>query len=199
MVDDGSTDHTVEILRRYQDLICVLRQPHLGLPLACSLGLSRARGRYFARLDSDDFAEPSWLRLELKELELHPDACCVSSDYVEVREDGSRIHRPIQPGNLYTRMACGTLFRTQAVRSAGGFRPFYWEEYDLYLRLAPMGRFLHLNQPLYSYRSHPTSMTADLQRRREGWRELAQQWGASFLRTAGTHPELEEALTESTA
>jgi glycosyltransferase involved in cell wall biosynthesis len=196
VVDDGSTDQTQEVLRSYADKVVIFSQPHQGLVAACNLGLSQAQGVYFARLDSDDFVDSGWLRREMGLLGRQPEACCVYPDYVEVREDGSQNLRASEEGNLYTLMACGTLFRTEPVRSVGGFRPFYWEEYDLYLRLLNRGTFLHLPEPLYFLRRHSTSMTADAKNRRAGWRELIRAWGIPQLLAAGTSPELEEAIDD---
>jgi GT2 family glycosyltransferase len=100
----------------------------------------------------------------------------------------------VDPDNLYSLIACGTLFRTELLRAIGGYRAFYWEEYDLYLRLRTQGRFLHVAAPLYTYRRHAAGMTGSRRARHEGWRQLAQIWGAQALREAGVNPELEEAL-----
>ena len=83
-------------------------------------------------------------------------------------------------------MACA-----DAVRAVGGYRPLFWEEYDLFLRLRALGPFLHLPRPLYRYRRHEGSMTADPERRRAGWRELLAAWDLASLRAAGRDEELE--------
>ena len=194
VVDDGSTDSTQALLRPYRKELVILQQPHGGLSKACNLGLSHAQGEYWTRLDSDDLVGPTWLSQTLQMLDQHPEACCVYPDTVELFEDGTRADRPIEEGNLYALVACGTLFRTEAIRAVGGFRSLYWEEYDLYLRLRSQGAFLHLKTPLYFYRQHPSSMTADLAKRREGWRELVRTWGPPLLQAQGNSSELEEVI-----
>ena len=192
VVDDGSTDRTPELLRRYAGRVKVHTQTHQGLPAACNAGLAQAGGEYLARMDSDDRVEPDWVRQELELLRAHPEACAVYPDYAEFREDGSVLPRPAQQENLYSLMACGTLFRTEALRAVGGYRPFYWEEYDLYLRLRQRWLLLHLPKPLYFVRSHPARMTARAEQRQQGWKELIREWGRETLLSAGTDPELEE-------
>lgn len=195
VVDDGSTDSTREVLRPYyKGQVRFFSQHHQGLVAACNLGLSQARGEYLARLDSDDFVDRAWLRCEKDLLDHHPEATCVYPDYVEVLEDGTRNLRLVCEGNLYDLMACGTLSRTNSVRAVGGFRPFYWEEYDLYLRLREQGPFLHCARPLYSFRRHPASMTANVKDRMTGWRELIHAWGEDLLTAAGSCSELKEAI-----
>lgn len=189
-VNDGSQDGTGQILRGC-DWIDRIERENRGLTASCNEGLERARGRYLARLDSDDSAEPDWLEALVNVLEQEPQAACVVPDRWE--GDGDTWHRVRpDPQNLYSLIACGTLFRTSDVRGVGGFRPLYWEEYDLYLRLRPRGRFARLERPLYRYRRHSGGMTSDDERRRLGWRELVEIWGADTLRSAGVSRELEQ-------
>lgn len=199
VVDDGSTDRTPEILRRYTAKLRLFPQPNRGLAAACNTGLAQARGEYFARLDSDDWAAPSWLRRLLDLLERHPEACGAYPDYTELREQDRTVFRPAREDNLYSLLACGTLFRTQSLQEVGGYRNLFWEEYDLYLRLRERWPLLHLPEPLYFVRKHPDSMTADASRRRQGWQELLRLWSAQQLRSAGSDPELEEAVAEAHA
>src|SRR4051812_12684193 len=57
IIDDGSTDHTHDILAHYarrDRRISVVNQEHLGLANALNVGCYRAKGRYIARMDGDD-------------------------------------------------------------------------------------------------------------------------------------------------
>lgn len=193
VINDGSTDETQEILSHHSDWLRVIRQPNEGLPASCNEGLRMAQGKYLARIDSDDLAAPDWLERMTTALEEAPDASCAVPDHIEWDGAGKR-HVRTDPDNLYSLNACGTLFRADLLRAIGGYRPFFWEEYDLYLRLRAQGRFLHVAAPLYTYRRHAAGMTHSRQARHEGWRQLAQVWGAQALREAGLNPELEEAL-----
>lgn len=193
VINDGSTDDTPAVLETYRDRLLVLHRPNRGLVATCNEGLDLARGRYFTRLDSDDLVVPEWLECLVKTLESDSAACCAYPDRYELH---GRQQVPVDTDaeNLYWLVACGTLFRTETLRAIGGFRPFYWEEYDLYLRLRQVGGFLHVPQPLYIYRKHELSMTNNSESRTEGWLQLAREWGADTLRSAGTHQEMEEAL-----
>lgn len=189
VINDGSTDGTRSVLDRYGDRVSILDQENQGLVATCNRGLSLATGQYIARLDADDYAASAWLRRTLETFEACPGGVCVYPDYVEVADRQER-RVSLAGGNLYDLVACGTLFSADAIRRAGGFRPMYWEEYDLYLRLRHFGSFVHLPEPLYYYRKHAASMTADPDRRRAGWRELLDAWGERDLREAGTSLEL---------
>src|SRR5690242_18500501 len=64
LVDDGSTDQTSAIAERYagrDPRIIVSRQANRGIAAARNAAMARARGRYFALLDSDDLWFPTYL------------------------------------------------------------------------------------------------------------------------------------------
>lgn len=63
-IDDGSTDHSLDIIREYQkidDRIRIVTETNAGPALARNNGLRRARGEYVAFLDADDFYESDLL------------------------------------------------------------------------------------------------------------------------------------------
>ncbi|MBP3655898.1 MAG: glycosyltransferase family 2 protein [Clostridia bacterium] len=84
-VDDGSTDGSLALLERCarEDArITVLRQENAGAGAARNLGMSAARGRYLAILDSDDFYEPQMLARAYDEAErCRADVVVFASDY----------------------------------------------------------------------------------------------------------------------
>lgn len=63
-IDDGSTDHSVEIVKEYQRTdgrIRIIAENNAGPALARNNGIKRARGEYIAFFDADDFYEPTFL------------------------------------------------------------------------------------------------------------------------------------------
>lgn len=65
IIDDGSTDKTCEIVNRYMkidDRIIFLRQGHHGLAHSLNFGISKAKGKYIARMDADDISH--YMRFE---------------------------------------------------------------------------------------------------------------------------------------
>ncbi len=67
IIDDGSTDHSVEIASKYKNIypqkIYVFSQTNKGVSAARNLGIQRARGQYIAFIDSDDM----WISSKLHE------------------------------------------------------------------------------------------------------------------------------------
>lgn len=61
-VDDGSTDDSLSIARRFADRIRIVAQENRGLSVARNVGAQAATGEIVAYTDSDAFADPDWLR-----------------------------------------------------------------------------------------------------------------------------------------
>lgn len=62
VVDSGSTDETVELVRRAHDWVKLLRAENRGFGAACNLGATHARGRVLAFVNPDTETDPGWLR-----------------------------------------------------------------------------------------------------------------------------------------
>ena len=74
VIDDASTDDTVEILQRYADeRIRLLEGPGRGLAAALNYGIKTAKGRYIARMDADDVAAPTRLEKQVAYLDHNPE------------------------------------------------------------------------------------------------------------------------------
>ena len=63
IVDDGSTDNTQEVLRKYSAKLQLLRQANQGPEVARNLGIQHAKGEYIVSFDSDDILYPHALRV----------------------------------------------------------------------------------------------------------------------------------------
>jgi glycosyltransferase involved in cell wall biosynthesis len=74
LIDDGSTDMTVEIARSFKDVrIRVIADGvHKGLPVLLNEAISLSTGEFFARMDGDDVSYPERLALQVEYLEHHP-------------------------------------------------------------------------------------------------------------------------------
>lgn len=73
VIDDGSTDGTLDLVRSYGDCVTLLTQQNQGSAVARNAGLAAARGDYIAFLDSDDVWLPGKLSLQVRYLQDHPD------------------------------------------------------------------------------------------------------------------------------
>lgn len=66
VVDDGSTDHTAEVLAAYEGRIRIVSLPHGGPSIARNAGLDLARGEFVMLLDADDVIEPTKVERQLQ-------------------------------------------------------------------------------------------------------------------------------------
>jgi glycosyltransferase involved in cell wall biosynthesis len=94
VVDDGSTDSTLEVLATVADpRLRILRQPNGGTAAARNRALARCSGRYIAFLDSDDRWFPEKLAVELALLQSAPDPIAIAySSYYAVDDRGTLLN-----------------------------------------------------------------------------------------------------------
>lgn len=198
VADDGSTDGSLKVVQQFGAEVRSLRLPHHGLPATCNDGIKAALGTYLTRLDSDDELEPTALAQTAAVLEAEHDVAVVATDRWEI-DDRTKLATlvRIDPGNIYTYIAPGVMFRREALLTVGAYGAMYWEEYDLFIRILDAYGARYLPSPLYRYYRHSTSMTANIEARREGWETLIRKWGMERLRRFGHCAELEDVYAAS--
>lgn len=161
VVDDGSTDHTEQILESFGDWIKVITlKEHKGLPYACNEGIRKALGRYIVRVDADDYVHEDLLRVENLYLSLNPEIDAVACDYYLVGENESHIARE----NADTGpIACGIMFKKDNLVAIGLYDENFLvlEEVDLRIRYLKKFNIQRIELPLYRYRKHEYNMTGD--------------------------------------
>jgi Glycosyl transferase family 2 len=74
VVNDGSTDQTLEILQSYQPRVTVFSQPNIGLGATRNVLISKVQCEMMAFLDADDLWHPRYLETQRKLFQLHPNA-----------------------------------------------------------------------------------------------------------------------------
>lgn len=173
ILDDGSTDSSATIAQTYAKIdprIRVIKAKHQGRGYALSTALSFASGGYLALLDSDDWLAKTALAETVSILEALPEVNMVYSNYYDVDESGQvlklgyRSHIPYSKDRLLLDFMTFhfRLFRKAAYEKIGGINPEFTcaPDYDLCLKLSEVGEVIHLEKPLYFYRSHEASISA---------------------------------------
>ena len=165
VVNDGSTDGTPDILQQYQDeRIKVIHQRNTGCATARSRAIAQARGQYIAIMDADDVAMPNRLEKTVDCLDVNPEvvlvgsACIIRSD-----ETGSEtvFRPPTEDHKLRTSLLRSApfvdptnLIRKDAFEKAGGYKIDHGFDYELYSRLAKLGKLAAIQEPLVIIRRH---------------------------------------------
>jgi glycosyltransferase involved in cell wall biosynthesis len=197
VVNDGSTDNTSAALKGYAREVdaIITHEQCQGLFAACNTGLKKCHGEYIVRVDSDDWLHPASIERLQHAADDNPSADIITPAYWIVEQDGTQVLHT-DASNMFTWMAGGALLRRDAVEKAGNYRDFYWEEYDLYLRMLTGGaRVEELTLPVLYHREHQASMTASQEARTAGWVQLMDAWSVETLRAYGNHEELNQLLT----
>jgi glycosyltransferase involved in cell wall biosynthesis len=177
-VDDGSADDSLKILRRHaarDPRLRVITRPNTGIVGALNDGLAAAAGRFVARMDADDEAAPERFARQVDRFRSDPGLVALGSAVIFMDAAGrsvQRCPRPLLHGEIERSLLAGdggalihpaVMFRAGAVRACGGYRVFqrdaqFFEDLDLYLRLARVGTLANLAEPLLRYRVHDGSI-----------------------------------------
>ena len=179
-VDDGSIDGSGDIFTRLADRdrrFRLIRQEHQGLIPALNTGLQHCRGELVARMDADDISAPKRLEMQYAVLEGSPELDIVSCLVSHFPDDaigegfriyeqwlnGARTHDEIMRERFIESPIAhpSVMLRRSALQEIGGYRDLgFPEDYDLWLRLAAVGkRFGKVAEKLYLWRHHEERLT----------------------------------------
>lgn len=178
IVDDGSTDRSLEIIRQYERSdrrIRVLSRPNTGIVGALNDGLALARGELIARMDADDVAYPRRFHRQVAYLSDHPECVAVGSlvgyidgngqptdiGYGEVPLDHAGIDSNWHMYGIGGGISHPTaLLRKKALQKIGGYHDiFAAEDADLFMRMAEVGKLANVPEVLLNYRWHGGNVT----------------------------------------
>lgn len=155
VVDDGSTDSTAEVVRRYPEVRYVRLPTQSGVSAALNRGVEASTGVYISFLGDDDEWLPHKLRVQVPVLAADPGLAVVYGQAIVRTPERERLYPTLaraRSGWVFFDMLmdnfCGHhaafLARRAAVEEAGGFDEALstCEDFDLSLRLARRSRFL---------------------------------------------------------
>lgn len=91
IINDGSTDFTKDIILSYTDqrIRYIENEQNSGICVTLNKGLDAARGRYIARMDSDDISLPRRLEVQVQYMDSHPEIGVAGTD-IEIFGDGMK-------------------------------------------------------------------------------------------------------------
>jgi glycosyltransferase involved in cell wall biosynthesis len=165
VIDGGSTDHSVEIIKKYADrLVYWVSEKDSGQAEAINKGLRRANGEVLGWLNSDDYYLPGTIGAVVKHFEQNPDVVMIYGDMRAVDGRGQTInvlrYRQLSLQDLLCFQIIGqpsVFFRRSALDKAGllDISFHFMLDHHLWVRLAQQGRILHVPQVWSAARYHP--------------------------------------------
>ena len=176
IVDNNSTDQTVERIQHSCLPVTLLHEKKIGAASARNRALSRVSSPIVAFLDADDICYPERLQRSLQVLEADSDAAMVFCAVEYIDENSLRsgttvtcpeYQAPVFLGQLLIRNRIATtscaVMRTEILKSVDGFDEnlSYNEEYDLWLRIAERYKIAYIDQVLVGYRLHSECISRD--------------------------------------
>ena len=214
IVDDGSTDNTLEILRPYraEPRVRIRSQENRGAHVALNVGLSLARGKLLFVLDSDDSYHRDRIRRLVEEFREHPKVVLAASWIEVVDADDASLgvkegHTNMPPwpapssgpllsqlGDLelalletnFVSTTSNVAFRRSLLDDAGlDFLPLrYTHDWDFILSACHNGSFLLVPEPLLHYRVHGDNTIREGSDRSKGEMRFEIMW--TTIRHAAT-------------
>ena len=173
VMDDGSTDGSLEIARSFGDPVRVLPNLDGCTGGARGGGTKRASGKYVTFCDADDYIKPTKIEKQLAVLENSAPETLVHTGAEIFFDDGSKPTYERPGGEQATGKCLQTVFEINPVCGAsvmmrrsmilklGNYDPQLrgTDDYGMSLAAATRCEFVYLAEPLYCIRRHATNMT----------------------------------------
>lgn len=174
IVDDGSTDNSVAMLRTLQQTydFQLYTQANQGVSATLNNGLAHAKGVYVSTPDLDDIMLPHSISVRARYLDEHPKVGCVGALISYMDSDGVEIktqHRSKVKKYSFDEIvsgavvmgAPGALYRMQAMQAAGFYDPtIKVQDFQMTLRIASTGYEVHeIPVCVTRYRRHPHNLS----------------------------------------
>jgi glycosyltransferase involved in cell wall biosynthesis len=199
VINDGSSDRSVEIMDSYHDprIRLVHNERNLGLIATLNKGLDLARGEYIARMDCDDLSHPKRLEKQVAFLEAHAD---VSLCGTWIRKFGIGKDKICRYHTDPLLLVCGLFFDSVLAHPTVMFRKSMFveigltydvayrhaEDYELWVRASKFHKLGTIAEVLLDYRIHPAQVSSEFN---AGQRESAGRVRLSLLHNLGLEPE----------
>ncbi|WP_297572280.1 glycosyltransferase [uncultured Deefgea sp.] len=171
IVDDGSSDATLEIVRRYTDdrVKLHINPENKGLIYTRNYAIANSNGLYIAFLDSDDMALPKRLEKQVDFLETERSVAGVGAFVQSIDSNGTIRGKPWRYPTQAEEIKALLLFKICINTSSFMIRANvlksnlfnlaipYAEDYALYIQLSKNNRLVNLPEVLTFYRVHSTN------------------------------------------
>jgi glycosyltransferase involved in cell wall biosynthesis len=164
VVDDGSTDNTVDLVQQFNDERIVLVKSHHCYIHSLNLGIDKCKGKYIARMDADDIMVPTRIATQVELMKHHPDiSVCTSWAQAFGLKDiviGNSVHGEVENAELLFLLGNYLVHPTSFIRrdfinhNSLRYKEYsYAEDYKLWTDIAGKGgKFYVIPKILLNYR-----------------------------------------------
>lgn len=175
IIDDASTDHTVDIICEYQDkrIKLIRNSRNLGVANSLNKGLAIIDSPYIARMDGDDISNPTRFEKQLAYMKFYPKLSIVGSHMELIDDRGTIIkkqNKQVENENIKVGLFLGhtSLAHPSIIIKRSALNKFrlqydsayqYAEDYELYCKASQYIEFDNYPEALVQYRIHPESVS----------------------------------------
>lgn len=172
IVDGGSTDGTLDIIRKYENLISYwISEPDSGMYQAINKGMQRASGGIVAYLNSDDLYYPNTIARVVDFFADNPSVDLVYGNLDFNDENGNRLFTRIYPRFSWNHFVSANhamigqpaaFWRSGLLEKVGLFDESMKmaADFDFFIRAGMSGRIMHIPDVLAAFRTHASSLTS---------------------------------------
>ncbi len=166
----AATDQTISIINSYHDpRINLIEKPkNTGYTKSLNLGLKKAKGKYIARMDSDDISLPERFEKQISFFEANPEYILCGTSYsimdqdkkILLPETNEKIRLNLLHSNCIAHpsiMLKRKILEKYSLQYNPEMEPS--EDYDLWVRLLSKGKLHNLQEVLLKYRMHNSSVS----------------------------------------
>lgn len=163
IIDDASTDNTVEVINKFQDprLILKINKENKRLAYNLNIAISMATGKYLARMDADDICLKKRLTKQVEFLESHPEVFVVGG-FAKQFGDMKKLmiypltHEEIKASLLFENCLCHPAVMYRNKPELIKYDPVFKasQDYELWVRLIWHQKFANIPEIILNYRIH---------------------------------------------
>jgi glycosyltransferase involved in cell wall biosynthesis len=192
IIDDKSTDSSLEIIKSFADLDCriiiIQNKENIGLTKSLNHGLKFAKGDYIARMDADDVSMVDRLSVQFKEFLSNQNVLVVSGNIDYINSAGEELFKTKRYTNpcmiawgLFFGNCLGghsqVMFKLKPVIELGGYSEKfkYAQDYELWGRMLNIGMISIIPDVILQYRSHKDSISIKNKTEQETYAHLISQ------------------------
>lgn len=203
IVDDCSTDNSLEIISQYSDerIRLIISEKNEGLAVSLNKAIKVATGDFLARLDPDDIALCNRFEKQLDYLQKNNDIAICGSNVIQFGEEDYITKFPEDSGELMAYLPfCSPLPHSSWMINRAKFNETWYyndsyrssQDYEFMYRIMKSGRKIAcIQEPLVKYRIRNDSISGKQKKHRDNNTKTVQRYVLEYMGLAGTDEQID--------